>query len=180
VTLGMRRPAHADETRNAARRAALAVTLHTKNTPTGSLTARKHMRVLPIILWAALGFVACGARAACIEAAGCADAAPIVVAAAEAAGSAPIQVAEVPVSGVPALAASDGASPARVAAVSGARPGGTLVMRSEGTRTTARTSGAERSSRPEPNSGAERSSVWMMLLAGLAFAGFVIAKRTRG
>jgi hypothetical protein len=176
----MRLTAHADKTRNGPPGVALAVTRRAKNTPTGSLTAPKSMRVLPIVLWAVLGFAASGARAACNEAGGCADTAPIVVAAtAEAAGSAPIQVAEVPVSGVTGLTSGDAASPARVATVADARPGGTLLLRSDGARTAPRASDGG-PARTEPRTGSERSSVWMMLLAGLAFAVFVIAKRTRG
>ena len=51
-------------------------------------------------------------------------------------------------------------------------------MRSEGSG--ARAAKAERGRADPGPAGSEPSSVWLMLFAGLAFAGFVVAKRIRG
>jgi hypothetical protein len=126
------------------------------------------MRLLPILLWAVLSFVAFTARAACDEAVGCPE-------------PAQIQVAELPGNVVPALAPHEVATaPARVAAVSDTPPGGALVMRPDAVRPGARASQAERGRADPGPAGSEPSSVWLMLFAGVAFAGFVIAKRIRG
>jgi hypothetical protein len=177
----MRRPAHADETRNRARPVALAVTRGPKNTPSDTLTAPRTMRLLPIVLWAGLGFVPCATYAACNEAGGCADSVQAVATGPATAADSPLQLAEMQGGVTPVLGSHDVATgPGHVASVSDARPTSALVMRSDGARTGARAAKGERSRAEAAPAGSESSSVWLMLFAGLAFAGFVIAKRTRG
>jgi hypothetical protein len=129
-----------------------------ENTPTGALTIRIAVRVLLIIVWAVSSFAACAAHAACSEADGCPDPGAVVPASAEPAKSPQVQVAE-------------RRAPAQVASVvSDGRPAGALD--SAAVRPVrAERRPAEQGSAPEP---------WLMLLAGLAFAGFVVAKRSRG
>jgi hypothetical protein len=118
-------------------------------------------------------FVACAAWPACNDADGCPDPGAVIAASSgELAKGSPMQVAELPAT-----------APARVAtAVSDGRPGGALVMRSDAVRGgAAGRSPKAASGRADPApGGSEPSSVWLMLFAGLAFAGFVVAKRIKG
>jgi hypothetical protein len=137
------------------------------------------MRLLPILLPAVLSLVTCAAGAACNGSDGCPDSATVIPASAELAKAAPIQVAELPAGVVSALAPREGAAaPARVAsAVTEGRAAGNLVMRSDDGRSAAR---ATKTERGRTEQGAPEPSVWLMVLAGLAFAGFIVAKRSRG
>jgi hypothetical protein len=176
----MDRPAQADETRARLPGAALGVMRRAKNTPTDALTVLNTMRLLQVLLAAALCALGSTAGAVCNDAAGCPYPLPTVTASVESA-TPPAQVAQLPGEGVTALAPADSATaPARVAAtMADGRPAGALVMRPEAVRAGARA--AAEPSRAEPRSagGPETSSVWLMLFAGFAFAGFVIAKRSR-
>jgi hypothetical protein len=136
------------------------------------------MRVFPMLLIAALTASASAARAGCNEPARCPDAAA-AAASAEPASAPPVLVAELPGEVVPAVAPGPGSAAARVVAnLSDGRPGNAMVARPE----TGRAARADERTRaePRPAAGSESSSVWLMLFAGLAFAGFVVAKRSRG
>jgi hypothetical protein len=138
------------------------------------------MRLLPILVAATLGAFAQAAGAACSEPSGCPGSA--VAPGVEPAAASTLQVAQIPGEVVTALGPGDPvAATARVAAsVSDGRPAGALMMRSEPVRAGARASAGERGRAEQRPSGAsEPSSVWLMLFAGLAFAGFVVAKRSR-
>jgi hypothetical protein len=174
----MCRPAQADETRARAFRLPLGVTRTPKNTPSDMSILRKTMRVSRVLIWVVLSLAACAARAACNDAEGCPEPGALIAASAELSKGVPLQVAELPGSVVSAMGqrTEAGSASARVAtAVSDGRPA--LVMRSEPARSGARPGKAERG---RAEQGSEPSSVWLMLFAGLAFVGFVIAKRIRG
>jgi hypothetical protein len=176
----MGRPAHADEISAGWRRVASRVMRSAKNTPTDTLTVLEIMRLLPILVAAMLGASAQAAGAACSEPSGCPGSAAAGV---EPAAASTLQVAQIPGEVVTALGPGEPvAATARVAAkVSDGRPAGALMMRSEPVRAGARASAGERGGAEQRSSGgSEPSSVWLMLFAGLAFAGFVVAKRSRG
>jgi len=130
------------------------------------------MRVFRILIWALLSLAVGAARAACNDADGCPDPGAVIAASAELPKAQPVQMAELPP-----------AAPARVAtAISDGRPAGALVMRSDSARGGApvRSESTDRGRADSGTAGSEPSSVWLMLFAGLAFAGFVVAKRSRG
>jgi hypothetical protein len=129
------------------------------------------MRVLRILIWAVLTLAVCAARAACNDADGCPDPGPVIAANAELAKNSPVRVAELPAAAAPARVAS---------AVSDGRPAGALVMRADPPGGGARAVKADRGRADPGSGGSEPSSVWLMLFSGLAFAGFVVAKRIRG
>jgi hypothetical protein len=140
-----------------------------KNTATVALTVSENMRLLFLLVAAMVSALSFPAAAAC-EREGCTEAAPTATS-----GTVPpsaqapaVQIAELPGQVVPATL-SDG------------RPAGALVMRPETVRSGARPSPGEHvRSEPPPASGSEPAPVWLMLFAGLAFAGVVVAKRSRG
>ncbi len=137
------------------------------------------MRVFLMLLIAALAAVASTARAGCNQPAGCQEALPALAASAEPAAGAPVLVAQLPGEVMPAVAPATAGAPARVVAnLSDGRPGNAMVARPEAVRA-ARPDERTRAE-PRPAAGSEPSSVWLMLFAGLAFAGFVVAKRSRG
>ncbi len=137
------------------------------------------MRVLLLLSIAALVGAVSTARAGCNEPAGCQEAVPALAASAEAAAGAPVLVAQLPGDVVPAVAPAAASAPARVVAtLSDGRPGSAMVARPEPVRA-ARAEDRTRAE-PRPAAGSEPSSIWLMLFAGLAFAGFVVAKRSRG
>ena len=144
-----------------------------KNTPT--LTLLETMRVLLMLLVAALAAATSPARAGCNEPAGCREAVPAVAASADPVYAPPVLVAQLPGEVVPAVAPAAAGAPARVAAnLSDARP---EAVRAAGERGAA---GEQARAESRPPAGSESSSVWLMLFAGLAFAGFVVVKRSRG
>lgn len=179
----MRRPAHAhaDETSGPQPGVGLGVMRGAKNTPTVALTVVETMPIRSYLLAAMLAALSCPAWAACEASDGCPDTVPALMASAEPAAAAAVQIAQIPAEVVPALAPGDaGTAPERVAAtLSDARPG-SLVMRPEPSRPVARSPANERRAEQRSAPGSESSSVWLMLFAGLAFAGFVVAKRSRG
>jgi hypothetical protein len=177
----MRRPAHADEISGRHRGVARGVMRRAKNTPTDALTALESMRLLPILFAAALGPFGTAVGADCNDPAGCP-----VAGSAMTAGPGPAVAHATPIPSdveVTALAPADqAAATARVAAtLADGRTAGALVMRPETVRAGVRASAGDRG-RVEQRSpgGSEPSSAWLMLLAGVAFAGFVITKRSRG
>jgi hypothetical protein len=175
------RPAHADEISVGRRGVASGVMRRAKNTPIDALNALKTMRLLPVMLAATLGAFGPAVGAACNEPTGCAEPVSVVASVEPAAASAFAQLAQIPGDVATPIASSDPtAATARVAALSDGRPTSALVMRPETVRAGARASTGERG-RAEQRSpgGSEPSSVWLMLFAGLAFAGFVVAKRSR-
>src|SRR5690348_12147112 len=131
------------------------------------------MRYLQVLICAVSSFVACAAWPACNDADGCPDPGAVMAASTELAKTSPMQVAELPAATAPARVAT---------AVSDGRPAGALVMRSEAMRggAPARSPKAGGGRADPTSAGSEPSSVWLMLFAGLAFAGFVVAKRIRG
>jgi hypothetical protein len=167
----MRRPAHADKISKRPRGLARGVMRAAKNTPTDALTVAETMRLLLVLLAAALAAPGAPARAACSPPADCTG--PDVVATASArAGAQLAQPGEV----VTALAPGDPATAAARVSLSDAAPAGGLAMRPDAVRAAA----AEQRAEPRSPAGSEPSSAWLMLFAGLAFAGFVVAKRSRG
>jgi hypothetical protein len=180
----MGRPAQADEISEGRRGVASGVMRRANNTPTDALTVLETMRLLPVLLAATLGAFGPAAGAACNDPTGCAEpgSAMASVEPAAAVASASLRLTQIPSEVATPIASTDPvAATARVAALSDGRPTGALVMRPETVRAGARASTGERG-RAEQRSpgGSEPSSVWLMLFAGLAFAGFVVAKRSRG
>ncbi|HZR68024.1 MAG TPA: PEP-CTERM sorting domain-containing protein [Burkholderiales bacterium] len=137
------------------------------------------MHLRSFLIAAALAALSFPAWAACEAPDGCPDSAPMLVASAEPVAAA-LQIAQLPAEVVPALAPGEaGTAPARVSAtLSEGRPA-SLVIRPEAGRTGARASAGERGAEQRSAPGSEPSSVWLMLFAGLAFAGFVVAKRSK-
>ena len=168
----MRRPAHgyADEISGRPSRAARGVMREAKNTPTVALTVVETMRLLFLLVAATLSALPFPAAVAC-EGEACTEATPTATSGSvppSAQAPAAVQIAQLPGQVVPAT-------------LSEGRPAGALVMRPETVRAGARPSPGEQvRSEPPPASGSEPSSVWLMLFAGFAFAGFVVAKRSRG
>jgi hypothetical protein len=151
-----------------------------KNTPTIALTVLETMHLRSLLIAAALAALSFPAWAACEAPEGCPDSAPVLVASAEPAAAAAVQIAQLPAEVVPALAPGDaGTATARVSAsLSEGRPA-SLVMRPEAASAGARASAGERGAEQRSAPGSEPSSAWLMVFAGLAFAGFVVAKRSK-
>ena|SRR5579859_2804038 len=139
-----------------------------------------------IALVALIAACSWSARAACNDAAGCPDAGALSVSAADpAAPPQPVQIAGFPgdtLGGLTRRGSGAGSAGAALGDLRGeTHPAGALIVRSgedvAGARAMIRPQ--RQASEPVPAAASEPSA-WIMLLAGLAFAGVIVRKRSGG